>query len=399
VSNGDKECHNMDNYHTHHTYHTWIEISKKAIDHNIAQYKKLVGNKIIAPVIKGNAYGHGIVEIGRICEKNKAIEWLCVANLSEALALRKNGIKKPILVLSYLGPLTPSNIKNLEIAALQNISLVVYDRGTVNYLSALGKNIGKSFHVHIKIDTGLSRLGVDAHRAVDFVKYVRNLKRVTVEGIWTHFAESPSEDRSFTDMQAHKFLQVIKDLETMGITIPIIHSCNSSGISTVNLSCDNFFRLGIGLYGYWASEYIKKITQDIYPDFTLQPTLTWKSKISCIKNISKQSFVGYDRTYQAKRDSRIAVISVGYYDGYDRRLSNNGRVIINGQIAPIIGIVCMNVFTVDVTEIKNINVGDEVILIGNTNGVQVSEIAKLGNLNPREITTKINPNTPRVIVD
>ena len=380
-------------------HHTWVEISKSAINHNIAQYKKFIGDKILAPVIKGNAYGHGIVEVGRICQENDLIAWLCVANLTEALLLRKHGIKKNILVLSYLGPLQNKLLYDplVEQAALKKISLVTYDMDTIKQLDALGRRLNTRVNIHIKVDTGLSRLGIEAHNAMAFVLHIEKLKNIHIEGIWTHFAESPSEDRTFTNQQAHKFLQLIEELKQKGIVIPFVHSCNSSGIPTVNLACDNFFRLGIGLYGYWTTDYVKRATQTQCPEFSLMPTLTWKSPIFCIKHIKKNSFVGYDRTYQVKKDSKIAVIPVGYYDGYNRRLSNIGSVIIRGQVAPIVGIICMNVCTVDVTHIKEVQVGDEAILLGNAHGVTVNEIATLGNVNPREITTKINPEIPRII--
>ncbi|MFC1841687.1 alanine racemase [Candidatus Dependentiae bacterium] len=374
-------------------WHTWVEISKSAIEHNLAQYQNIIGNNnVLAPVVKSNAYGHGIAEISYICKQSKNKMWFCVTNLGEAITLREGNVTNPILVLSYIE-------KDPELAALLNISVVAYDADTIKKLNTIGKKINKIFNIHIKVDTGLSRLGVDAHNAIELIKEAKNLENINIEGIWTHFAEAQAEDRTFTNKQNNIFYNLIKNIKKIGIKIPFIHSCNSSAIATVNLDHTNFFRIGIGLYGYWPSDYIKKISQKKYPDFNLKPSLTWKSKIFHIKHIPAGRFVGYNRTYQTKKDTTIAIIPVGYFDGYDRRLSNKGNVIINDQIAPILGIVCMNVLTVDVTNIKNTNIGDEVILVGNRPGIKVNEIAKLIHVNPREITTNINPEIPRIIVD
>lgn len=371
---------------------SWIEIKKSAIEHNIEQYKKIIGNNILAPVIKGNAYGHGLIEIAHICQQNKNVEWLCVATLSEALELRKNKITKPILVLSCIG-------QNPEQAALQNISVVVYDIETINKLNAIGKNLGKSFNVHIKVDTGLSRLGVLPENTLEFIKQVKSCSNINIQGIWTHFAESHLENRAFTNQQFKKFEYVINKLEELKINIPLKHTCNSAGTSTINSNINNFFRLGIGFYGHLPSEYVEITTKKRNPDFYLKPILQWKTNIFAIKKVRANRFVGYDRTYQTKRDSVFAVLPIGYFDGYDRRLSNKGRVIINGHIAPVVGIVCMNVLTVDVTDLKNVKIGDQATLIGDMNGIRATELAKLANINPRELTTRINSKIPRIIVE
>ena len=383
---------------------TWLEISKEAIEHNIAQYKKVIGDGILAPVIKSNAYGHGLVEVGQICEKNKQVGWLCVATLSEALILRKNNITKPILVLSYLG-------KNLEQAVIQNISLVAYDMHTIKKLNDIGKQLGKKCHVHIKIDTGLSRLGVQAAQALTFIQEVKTCKYIYIQGIWTHFAESHAQDRSFTNQQLQLFEDIITKLEEYNIHIPIKHVANSAATTMLyqhnqkksqdvqNSKYGNFFRIGIGFYGYWSSEYVKKTTQEKWPDFTLKPAMTWKTKIFHIKHIKKNSFISYNREYQVTRDSKIALVPTGYFDGYDLRLSNKSFVLIQGKHVPTVGRICMNITVIDVTDIKKVNIEDEVILLGDYPYINASDIAQTCNLNPREIMTKINAEIPRIIVD
>jgi len=374
------------------SHYTWIEISKNAINHNINQYKKIIGNKILAPVIKANAYGHGLVEFAQVCQTNKNVGFLCTATLSEALTLRKHNITKPILVLSYID----SEIREI---ANQNISVITYDIDTIKKLDSIGKHSGKPCNVHIKIDTGLSRLGITPDKAIDFIKHVKTYKHVNIQGIWTHFAEAQSPDKSFTNQQAHAFTKLIKNLKNIGIQIPLIHASNTSSVSTLDLKYTNFCRIGVGLYGCIPSHYISEKTKTENPSFNLKPILTWKTKIFYIKEIPKDSFIGYDRTHQVKRDSKIAVLPVGFFEGYDRRFSNKGHVFIKGKLAPIVGVVCMNVFMVDVTDIKNVKINSEVILIGNISGVRLDDLANIANLNPREISTRLNQNIPRIILD
>jgi alanine racemase len=373
-------------------YRTWLEISKSAINNNIAQYKKIIGNKILAPVIKSNAYGHGMIEVAKICEQNKDIDWLCVANADEALNLRKNGITKNILILSHIGQLA-------EQAIAQDISLIAYDLDTVNHLNSVGKKLGKKANLHIKIDTGLSRVGILPDEAVEFIKHIKNFEFINIEGIWTHFSEPASEDRAFTNLQASKFGNVIKELEKINIKIPFVHSGNSAGILTVNLECDNFYRPGVSFYGYWPSEYIKNFASKVYPNFKLTPCMTWKTNIFSIKNIPAGSFVGYMRTFQAQRDTKLAIIPVGYYDGYDRRFSNIGSVIINGQACKITGLICMNAIMIDVTDVQNVKIGDQVILVGPAPDVNINTMANATNMNPRDLTSKISLEIPRIIVE
>lgn len=370
---------------------TWLEISKTAINQNISNYKKIIGNKTLAPVIKSNAYGHGMLEVAQICQENKEIDWLCVATASEAIELRKNGITKNILVLSYVGQVSPQ-------AIAQNISLIAYDLETVIYLNSVAKDIGKRVNLHIKIDTGLSRLGVTPEEAVSFIKHIQNFEFINIQGIWTHFAESGSDEREYTNLQASKFGNLIKELEKENIKIPFVHSSSSAGILTVNLECDNFYRPGIGTYGYWPSEYIENITKSNYPDFEFTPCMAWKTQVFHLKNINTGDFVGYNRTFKATRDTKIAIIPVGYYDGYDRRFSNIGCALINDKVCKIAGLICMNAMMIDVTDVQDIKIGDLVTLIGNCPEISVYQMAAATNMNPRDITSKISLEIPRIIV-
>ena len=379
-------------YDTYHDYHTWVEISKNAIDHNITQYKKIIGNNILAPVIKANAYGHGLIEFASVCQKNKNVDFLCTATLAEAIKLRASNITKPILVLSYLD-------SDKKAIANYSISVVVYDIDTIKELDAIGKQMNHQCKVHIKVDTGLSRLGINPDKAIDLIQYAKTCKYVYIEGIWTHFAEAQSEEQDFTNQQINTFIILLEKLKNLNIQIPYIHASNTASTSTLHIKCANFYRIGIGLYGYPPSRYIYQKTRETISNFTLKPVLTWKTKIFNIKEVPKNTFVGYNRTYQTKKQAKIATLPIGYFEGYDRKFSNKGYVYIKDKLAPIVGLICMNVCMVDVTGIKNISIGDEAILIGDTSGIRLDELATIAQLNLREITTKIHPHIPRIIQD
>jgi len=370
---------------------SWVELYKNAFEHNISQYKKVIGDKILAPVIKSNAYGHGLTEIAQLCQQNQKVAWLCVATLSESLKLREIGITKPVIILTPIGPHT-------EKAIIQDISVTAYNLDTICYLDSCGKQIGKPCKIHIKIDTGLSRLGVKVSEALELIKKVKTFEHITIEGIWTHFAESQSSNRSFTNEQVKKFNKLIENLLEIGIKIPLVHVSNSAGATTVTSPYANLVRVGIGIYGYWPSEYVKHETGKKYPNFTLKPILTWKTKIVDIKHIPTGTFVGYSRTYIAKKESKIAILPIGYFDGYDIRLSNKGFVIIKGMYAPVIGRICMNLIAVDTTDLQNVNIGDEVILVGEHPKINATDISNLTEMNPREVTTKIHPEIPRIVI-
>ncbi len=368
---------------------SWVEIDQQALEHNIHSYKTIIGSSILAPVIKSNAYGHGIELIAKICDQNNLVDYLCVVSLSEALLLRSIGIKKPLLVVSIID-------RDLRDAIEQNIDLVAYDREIIQELNAIGKMLNKKARVHIKIDTGLSRLGLPTNDALSFITHVATLPYISITGIFTHFAESECADQTFTNHQLEQFNALIKQLDALGIAIPINHTACSAAITANIPSHCSFVRLGIGLYGLWPSPENKQITQQLHPTFSLKPVLTWKTRIIQIKDIPAESYIGYDRTHQVTQASRIAIIPVGYWDGYDRRLSNSGKVLINNQLAPIIGRIAMNLSMVNITGL-NVSMNDDVTLLGNHPGITAEDIAQRCNTINYEIVTRINPLLPRRI--
>lgn len=372
--------------------HTWLEISKFAIEHNLAQYKKVIGNKILAPVIKANAYGHGLLEIARICQENLHVDWLCLTLLSDAIFLRSNSITKPILVF---GPIDTNPAQ----AVNKNIEFVAYNCEMIEQLNTIGKAHNYIFGVHIKVDTGLSRIGRAPKNIIGFIKYCNTLPNIKITGVCTHLAESQKEDDCFIIQQKTVFDAIVHKLKDEQIHIPYKHISNTAATTRFSSDIYNFFRIGIGMYGLWPSKYIKSITLKQYPNFTLKPCLTWKARIMETKKVPTSSYIGYNRTYCANKDTIIAIVPVGYFDGYDLRFSNKACVRIKDSYAKIIGRVCMNHTVIDVTDISNVKIGNEVLLLGNYPKVSAYYFASLtGNDNVREILTKIFPHIPRIIV-
>lgn len=382
---------------------TWLEISKTALIHNLKEFRKIIGQKVkIMAVVKSNAYGHGLIGVAKIAEKY--VDYFGVANLEEALELRKNGLKKPILILTYwLVPTNYESITNVQItnkirkAIKQNIDFVLYTYPQAKILSKISQKIGKTAKIHLKIDTGTSRIGILPEDALNFAKKCLKLPGLELKGIFTHFAKSEAKSQVFTNKQAKKLLKIKENL----LKLPnfpknaLIHAgCTASTLNNPATFFD-MVRIGIGLYGLWPSPETQR--KSIYKSRTqivLKPALTWKTKIIQVKELSAGSYIGYDCTYQCRKKTRIAVLPVGYWDGYDRKLSNQGEVLIRGRRAPIRGRVCMNLIMVEVTKIPKVRVGEEVILLGNK--ITAEELAeKVGTIN-YEIVTRINQQLPRI---
>ncbi len=367
---------------------SWVEIDKQALDHNIRMYKSIIGNAVLAPVIKSNAYGHGIELIARFCDQHDLVDYLCIVSLREALFLRSIGIKKPLLVVSIIDG-------NLEDIITHNIDVVAYDYDIINELNRIGLALGKKARVHIKVDTGLSRLGLNPQNALLFIHHAATLPFIEISGMFTHFAESESDDQTFTNQQLDQFNELNKKLEEQGICIPFKHTACTAAITANVPSQCNFVRLGIGLYGLWPSSENKELTIQQFQHFSLQPILTWKTKIIQIKELTTGSSISYDRTHQVAAPTRIAILPVGYWDGLDRRLSNKGSVIINNQHAPILGRIAMNLTIVDITNL-DVSLAHEVTLLGNYFSITAEALATHCNTINYEVVTRINPLLPRI---
>jgi len=356
---------------------TWLEINAEAFNHNVSYYKNIIGphNKLAA-VIKGNGYGHGLHQMAYLCEQNKSIDWICVAQLSEALALQN--ISKPVLVLNY------SNA-SLTDALNKNIHFMVDHLEYAQTLNEFGKKHSYRFNVHVKIDSGLSRMGVVAENALPFIKQLQKLENIHISGIFSHFSASDT-DPELTKKQQNKFNAILTTLRDNNIGIENIHMSNSATISNLDFPPQfNFFRAGSGLYG---------LGQD---KAHLKPVMTWKTHIANIKTVPANSSVGYYGEYKTTKETRIAILPLGYYDGYQFRFSNTVSVIINDLPAPTIGRIAMNIIMVDVTDITAA-IGDEVTLLGTYPNIGAHELAAYANIkNVREILVGINKDFERII--
>jgi len=372
----------------HGKWLSWIEIDKKALLKNISSFRQLIGSEVrFLAVVKGNAYGHGIGEVAKVI-KDK-VDWFGVNNLEEAKILRQKGIKKPILILGYTP--TPDLLEVVKNGFRQ----VVYNRQTAIQLVKLSSYKPK---IHLKIEIGTNRQGVENDELLAIAKILMKNPKVEIEGAYTHFANvEESEDFSFPKRQIERFRKQVGILEKAGIKIPIKHTACTAATILLPEGYFNMVRVGIGLYGLWPSELVKKLAQKRKLKFNLKPVLSWKTRIAQIKKVKKGETIGYGRTFKVKGDLKIAILPVGYYDGYDRHLSNVGRVLIRSKFAPLVGRVMMNMIIVDVTQVSNVRVEDEVILIGKQGGKEITaeEMAeKIGTIN-YEVVTRINPLPPR----
>lgn len=368
---------------------SWIEISKKNLFHNFNQFKKL-GNFKIASVVKANAYGHGLKEVAGIL-KGKT-DFFAVDNLEEALELRKMDKETPVLILGY----TTKN--SLEEAIENDISFVVYDKNALSKISKLTLN--KKAKLHVKVETGLNRQGIKGAEFLSLIKKIHKNKNMVVEGVSMHFANvEDTLDRSFAKEQLGVFKKNINSQKAF-LKGVVKHSSGSAAAFVFPKSRMDMVRAGISLYGLWPSSETKLSLKLDKKNFNLKPVMTFKSIIAQVKQIEAGESVGYGRTWFAPRKSKIAVIPVGYSDGYDRKLSNSGRVIIRSSYAPVVGRVAMNMITVDVTDIKSVKQEDEVILLGKDKKLEVSaeELAeKIGTIN-YEVVSRINPLIKRIVV-
>jgi len=364
---------------------TEVKISKSALTANLRAYRRAIGDSRILAVVKANAYGHDAILTTQAVEL--LTDWFGVASGQEALTLRNNKIRKPILVMSFYATDEISELVK------RKISLAVYDLKQAGFISAAAKKLKRTANIHLKIDTGTSRVGIFPNDAAKFVHELLKLPNIKIEGLFSHFAASEM-NLELTNKQNHLFNNVAEELEWRGIS-PIKHiACTAAGI-VASGSRHDMVRLGIGLFGLWPSDLAQKRAK-----FSLKPALSWRTKIIQVKDLPKGAYVGYGLTYQTKRPIKLAVLPVGYYDGYDRKLGNVGEILIGGRRCKILGRVCMNLMMVDVTAVKHVKAGDNAILIGRQGKQEITadELAKkIGTIN-YEVVARINPLIRRVYV-
>ncbi|MBN2264764.1 MAG: alanine racemase [Candidatus Aminicenantes bacterium] len=373
-----------------------IEISRSALAHNIREFRRLIGprRKLVA-VVKANAYGHGMLEVAGIAVAEGA-GWLGVNSVDEGAALRRAGVRVPIIVLGY------APLGSLEEAVGRDLRLTVYNRETIARLGKLAAGLRKTVRVHVKIETGTWRQGVAPRDLAGFVRDIRRRPGLVVEGLSSHFANSEdTTSHAYPRRQLEVYRSACRDLESGGPRVPYKHmSCTASTILFPEPGF-NLARVGIGLYGLWPSKetYLSCLLDKREP-LALEPVLAWKARIAQVKKAPAGADIGYGCTYRTTRPTVLAVVPVGYFDGYDRGLSNTAHVLVKGRRAPVRGRVAMDFIVVDVTDIPGLRLEDEVTLIGTDGRERVSadDLASLTGTIGYEILARINPLIPRVVV-
>jgi len=354
-----------------------------AISHNIAEIRKKTGSRRnLMAVVKADGYGHGAVEVSQVALRSGA-DWLGVALPEEGQQLREAGIEAPILVVGLIQPEEVHKVVRSKLAqAVASIKL----------LEALDYEAGRAsmkVNVHIKLDTGMARIGIKPEDAVSFARKVRSFKNLNLEGVFSHFATADEKDKAFSKHQLQLFEQAINDLHAAGIEIPKRHIANSAALLDLPESYYDMVRPGIMIYGLYPS-------REVSHSIELKPAMTFKTKISAVKVVPPGTPISYGRTFITKRRATVATLPVGYADGYSRLLSNHAEVLIKGRRVPVIGTVCMDMCMIDVSNIEDVQPGDEVILFGGD--LTVDEIAaKIGTIN-YEVVCAVSKRVPRIYI-
>lgn len=356
-----------------------LEVNLDNIFHNINEIKKLVGENVnIMPIIKDNAYGTYLNTRIKDLE-NFGINIVGVAIIDEGIKLRELGYNGDILILNQ-----PMG-SEIDAAAKYNLIMGV---GSISFLDILGNN-NANFKIHMEIGTGMGRTGINPYKAEKYIETAKKYSNITIDGIYTHFSCSDC-DEEYTKKQIKSFNIALDVAKSSLPNLRYIHCCNSAGVIDFKEAHNNLVRPGLILYGYYPSE-------DLRNKINLKPSIKLKSKISFLKTVPEGTSISYGRTFITKRETTIATIPLGYADGIRRVLSNKGKVVINGKIAPIIGTVCMDCFMVDVTDIGEVNVYDDVYIWDNEN-ILVEDIAKIYNTINYEVISTISARVRREFV-
>jgi len=372
---------------------TWCEVDRAALAGNVGAFRALVGREVLlAPAVKANAYGHGLTLAARAFLEGGA-DWLCVHALYEARELRGAGIDAP---LHLLGPLDPGGAAE---ALSLGCRVVLYDPATLDALaSAAGPD--RPARVHLKVETGTQRQGLPPAEALALGRRAAGLEHVEVEGACSHFANvEDTTDHTYARWQLAVFDEFLGAAAAAGLDLRLSHFSNTAAALLWPETWYDLVRLGIGAYGMWPSNETKVAAAlaGRLEAVRLVPALTWKTRIAQLKEVPAGEYLGYGLTYRCTHPTRIAVLPVGYYDGYDRRLSNQAHVLVAGRRAPVRGRVCMNLTMCDVTDVPEARVGDEVVLLGRS-GEEVIPAELLagwiGTIN-YEVTTRIHERVPR----
>lgn len=366
---------------------TWAEIDLDAIAHNMREIRKITNpDAQIMAVVKADAYGHGFLEVTKALLENGA-DRLAVAMLQEAKQLRSRGVNVPILLLGASMDNDIEDIINFDVTP--NVFSYEFAKA-ISYVAEKKEKVTK---IHIKLDTGMSRIGYvvsdDNTEIVNEIEKISKLPYIEIEGIFSHFSTSDEYDGSYTRLQFNRFMSVIGDLEKRGVNIPIKHICNSAGIMMYPEMHLDMVRPGVILYGMYPSDEVDKSRLDLIPAMTL------KSKITFVKEVEPGRGVSYGKEYITDKVTKIATVPIGYADGYLRKIAGKGKMLVHGVKAPIIGRICMDQCMIDVTEVHNIERGDEAIIFGRE-GITIDDLASWLDTINYEVSCVIGKRIPRI---
>ena len=378
-----------------HHRRTRAEINLKAFKHNLQNLKTALGSKTeIMAVVKADAYGHGALPCAKTAIES-GVGYLGAGVIEEGIELRKNGIKDPVLIL---GGIFADEVADL---VHHNLSTILSTSHLAEALSREGKKQGKTVNIHIKIDTGMNRLGVYPEDLLALTEKIGNLPNLKIEALSTHFSSADDEDLSITNQQIELFKKALNKLTNAGIIPSLTHLSNTSAIFRFPESHSKMVRPGLILYGALPSPILNSVVQSFCKNENLksfEPVMQWKSRIILLKSVQKGQALSYSRKYLTQKDSRIATIPIGYADGLSRRLSNNMEVLVKGKRVPQVGTICMDMSLIDVSEVPNVQIGDEVVIFGKQGEevIQVEELAQKANTLPYEILCNVGKRVPRI---
>ncbi len=365
---------------------TWVEVDLEAIAYNVRQVKRIVGPEVeLLAVLKADAYGHGAIAVARTA-LNNGVSLCGVASVNEGIRLREAGVDAPILVLGY----TPAWLARE--ALRYDITLTLYDADLAQAFGRAATDLNRTARVHIKVDTGMGRLGLLPEQVVPFVDEIRDLPGLDLEGIFTHFSVADHPSLEYTMWQLGRFRQVLGQLEERGIHFRYVHCANSAALLRLSEARFNLVRLGLAMYGLQPSPHVP-----LPPGF--RPALSWKTTVAQVKTLPPGSYISYGNVYKTEVEETVAVIPVGYADGFRRAPTRWEAVLVRGQRAPIVGRVCMDQTMINVSHIPNVRIGDEVVLIGRQGEDEITteEVAAwLGTIN-YEVVSEILARVPRVV--
>lgn len=376
---------------------TWAEISLAAVRQNFLHIKRHIGDHVtVCAVVKADAYGHGAVECALALEEHGA-DWLGVTSLDEAIPLRESGVLTRILLMTGFWRGEEAEIIRLRLTP------TVWEAGQIESLNNASAALKVTrFPIHLKVDTGMGRLGVSIEDLPGVCEALKSSSHLVLEGVSTHLASSEVLDAASVQQQLQRFTEARSMLRNAEFDPPLVHAANTAAVISRKEALFTMVRPGIALYGYFLpfENSGNAVGSPTNFDFEVRPALSWKTRILSLRKMSANQALGYGGTYVTRAPSTIAILPVGYADGLNRQLSSRGRVIVREKYAPIVGRISMDLTLVDVTDIPGVEVGDEVVLLGSSNGLSVDamEHARLANTTPYEILCCISKRVPRKYV-